>query len=105
MNTMMERRAVQRFTSAAPVRVTVLKTGAVLRGRAADMSGRGMRLVLDAPVVSGAMLQIEIEDALLLGEAVYCRREGAAFATGIQIEHALYDVPRLAAEAARLLQT
>jgi hypothetical protein len=65
-----------------------------------NLSGRGLGIQVDRPVAAGTALKVELEDALLLGEVIYCRCDHAAFGqaafyVGIQMEHALSGLSEL----------
>jgi hypothetical protein len=65
-------------------------------GRVHDASGRGIGLLLSRPLESGRILRINLEDAFLLGEVIYCRQQGEAWYAGVKLEHALIGLAELA---------
>ena len=74
-----------------PVWITVLADDEKpFRAKVANFSETGMGLVSARPVTTGTAVQIEGSEVLLLGEAMYSRRQGDGFALGVQIEHVLY---------------
>ena len=66
-----------------------------------NASGCGLGLGMQSAIRSGAAVKIEVEDTILLGEAVYCRQEQHYFLVGVVLKQALYgsaDLARLADE-------
>jgi hypothetical protein len=55
-------------------------------------------LASEAPV--GTLVKVETGDCLFLGEICYCRPCGQAWAAGMILEHALWDVPATRRQAA-----
>jgi PilZ domain len=62
-----------------------------------NVSARGVGLQLQDPVAVGAALKITLDDALLLGEVIYCRDDEASFYVGVELEHSLCGLRDLAA--------
>ncbi|MEN6537149.1 MAG: PilZ domain-containing protein [Bryobacteraceae bacterium] len=86
----MDLRSEPRFPTDGPVTITVLgPEPSTISGRIVNVSGRGMRFMLDAPVPANAAIRADVEGTLLLGEVAYCYPEGKAYAAGIQLEQAL----------------
>ena len=97
----MDQRSEPRFSVDGPVKVTVLtEPETTLTGRIENLSGKGMRLVLDAAIPVGAPIRVDLDGTLLLGEACYCRQEGDRCAAGVQLEHTL----TLSEDLARLMR-
>jgi c-di-GMP-binding flagellar brake protein YcgR len=95
-----------RIEVSQPVQVTILqKPETQLRGHVLNISGRGMRLLLDRPVTSGIPIKIRWENTLVLGEVCYCQRlpEGKEFAVGLRLEHCLTNTVEIARLAHKLL--
>jgi hypothetical protein len=89
----MNERRESRFEADQPVWVTVY--GAVdvrVQGRVRDFSGRGLGLEVAQPIYTGTALKLEIADSMLLGEAIFCRRDGECFYVGIELEQALHHL-------------
>src|SRR5690348_12299422 len=66
-----------------------------IQARIRNISGRGIGLELETAVPPGTALKVELEDALLLGEVIYCRQDEAAFYAGVELEHALCGLAEL----------
>lgn len=69
-----------------PVRMTALVKNA---------SGRGLGLVTAEPVPAGSAIRIEIEDAVVLGEAIYCRSEAGGHFIGVELDQVLVGLTEL----------
>jgi hypothetical protein len=52
-------------------------------------------VVTAARVEPGAALQIEIEDAVVLGEAIYCRSEHDGYYIGVELDQVLVGLTEL----------
>ena len=105
-----ERRRVPRLDLNAPVEVRVLAGNKPSRGgRVADISGRGLKLLVESPLGAGTLIRVDAGQLMLLGEVCYCRPDQGQWAVGVELEHALADLDQLlllnqrlfAAEAAR----
>jgi hypothetical protein len=66
-----------------------------ISARIKNLSGRGVGLELEGPVAPGTPLKIELEDALLLGEVIYCRQDDASYYVGVELEHSLCGLGEL----------
>jgi len=62
-----------------------------------NASGRGVGLELNSPLATGTALKIALEDAILLGEVIYCELRDGKWYTGVEVEHALCGLAELAA--------
>ena len=100
----MERRRDVRVRLNQAVRVTCLSANCHMQGRAADLSLRGIRILIPARLAVGDPVRIEIEDALLLGEVCYCQPYDRGFMIGVQIDQALNGLSELAHLHQTLLQ-
>jgi hypothetical protein len=67
-----------------------------LPARIKNVSKRGIGIELQGPVAVGTALRIELDDALLLGEVIYCRQDEGACYVGVELEHALYGLAEFA---------
>ncbi len=101
----MERRAEPRVPANQDALVTLLLDAGSpqFQARIQDISGTGMRLLLPQPVSPGALLKIEWDDALLLGEVCYCQPAEGGHAAGLELQHALLQTGELARLSRRLL--
>lgn len=102
----MDPRQETRFETDQEVTVTLLGgAGTTFDGRIVNFSGRGICLALDSPLPAGGAVKLELSDALLLGEVVYCREVAGGFQIGLALEEALYHTTELAALLERLVPT
>jgi hypothetical protein len=92
----MEQRRETRFTANQVVPVTILGDPEIHRtGIVKNASGRGLGLEMAFPVGIGAALKIHLPDAILLGEAMYCRGQNGSYFVGVEMEHALFGLSEL----------
>ena len=93
----MERRRDLRINSDQAVRVTVLgKIRNQTQGRAIDISGSGIRIVVPCSFVPGDAVRIDTEDAMLLGDVCYCSAREGDFVIGVALDQALNGLADLA---------
>jgi hypothetical protein len=93
----MNQRRELRIETEQPVRVTIFgEPDIYLHACIKNVSARGVGLELQGPVAVGAPLKIELDDALLLGEVIYCRDDGVSFYVGVELEHSLCGLRDLA---------
>jgi hypothetical protein len=92
-----ERRKEVRTATRETVLVTFLSRpgNPTAFGSMIDLSGRGMRLVLDEPVASDTPLRIDAGDRLYLGEVAYCRQTESGWNVGVEIEQSFQDTRQL----------
>jgi len=91
----MEKRFELRFQVHQAVQVTLLARDLRLAGHIADISGRGMRLLLNAALPVGAAVRVDLDDSLLLGEVRYCIRNDDQFAIGLQLDQGIPSLSEL----------
>jgi hypothetical protein len=92
----MDKRRDPRFQADQPVVVTVLSDPQIrMDARVKDASGRGLGLVTPAPVVPGAAIRIELDDTIVLGEAIYCRDEPDGYFIGVELDQVLVGLTEL----------
>src|SRR4051794_7756103 len=92
----MNKRREPRLQADQPVKVTLFGQPDVrMSARIKNVSGRGIGLECDRPLAIGAALKIELEDALLLAEVIYCRPDKTTFYVGAEIEQALNGLSEL----------
>jgi hypothetical protein len=61
-----------------------------------NVSGRGLGLELTRPLDTGTAVKVVLDDAMLLGETIYCRNQGATWYLGVELEQGLYGLAELA---------
>jgi hypothetical protein len=92
----MDQRREPRFRADQPVTVTVLTDPRrQVEGRVRNASGRGLGVVTAARVEPGAALRIEIDDSVVLGEAIYCRSEQDEYFIGVELDQVLVGLTEL----------
>jgi hypothetical protein len=92
----MEQRRESRFAANQVVSVTILGDREIHRtGTVKNASGRGIGLNMAFPVGVGAALKINLPDAVVLGEAMYCRGQNGSYFVGVELEHALFGLNEL----------
>ena len=96
MNTDKQKRKQLRLPAEQTVQLTVLGTAEFLIiGQVVNVSGSGVRLLVDCPVEPGSQIQIDLGTSALIGEVRYCRAEEQKFALGIQLEKPINSVSDL----------
>jgi hypothetical protein len=92
----MDRRHEIRVNVDQPVRITVLgKYRHEMQGKAVDLSGDGMRIVVPHRVAPGNPVRIDLDYAMLLGDICYCCPSGRSFTLGVQLDQALSGLAEL----------
>jgi hypothetical protein len=100
----MDQRRQPRLDVTGAARVTLLgEPRKQVGGRVINLSGQGIRLMLDEPVSPGTLLAIEWADTEVMGEVCYCEQAEGGFAAGVRLEHVLLHTTELARLATRLL--
>jgi hypothetical protein len=93
----MERRQEPRFVIDEAVTLTVLgERNTQYPGRVKNVAGRGIGMTAPAPIEAGAAVSIKFGDSIMLGEVVYCRSMGGPYFLGLEIQHAVGGLRRLA---------
>lgn len=101
----MDARRENRVPTEQPVRVTILgDSSGVYEAVLSNLSGRGMQIMLPAPVAVNTAVRIDLEDSMLLGEVCYCEPAAAGWAIGLELEQSLSDLRSLCRLVERLLQ-
>jgi hypothetical protein len=92
-----DRRQEARTQVDAQAAVTVLGGAKVepLKARMTDLSGRGMRLMLPAPVSAGTAILIESGDTHFLGEVAYCGQMAGGWVVGVEVDQQFRDTVAL----------
>jgi hypothetical protein len=92
----MDQRREPRFQTDQSVVLTVLNGHSVrISGRVKDASSRGLGLRTEAPVEPGAAVRIEADDAILLGEAIFCRSDLDGHFVGVELDQMLVGLTEL----------
>jgi PilZ domain len=92
----MDQRREPRFEADQPVVVTVLTDPEVrMDAQVKNASGRGLGLITAGPVKPGDAVRIEIEDSMVLGEAIYCRRDNEGHFIGVELDQVLVGLTEL----------
>ena len=93
----MERRREPRIQSFETVRLTVLDdNGYSTAANALQLSAHGMRLVVDRPIAVTAVVKVEGDDWMALGDVCYCRQERSHYSVGLHLDQALMGLEDLA---------
>ena len=93
----MDRRREPRFETEHPVQVTLLDEEEVtLDGRMVNISGCGLRLILDRAVPLNTAVRVDCVDSILLGEVCYVEQQDDAYAVGVSLDQAVNDLAQLA---------
>jgi hypothetical protein len=101
----MEKREEARIPFDQSVELTVLSDEPVsMHARISNLSGRGMRVVVDDPIPLDTAVRIDMDNSLILGEVCYCERIEGHWAVGVEMEHSLSDLRGLCQLVSRLLQ-
>jgi PilZ domain len=92
---LVDKRRESRYPTNDAVEVNILESGGELvAGTVLDVSGRGLRIKLTAPVGNGLRLEIILRDrAIIFGETRYCRGSGDSYHVGVVIEDVYYAQP------------
>jgi hypothetical protein len=93
----MNQRRKPRFEADQSVWITLFGEPDIrLPARIRNVSERGIGLELQGPVAIGTALKFEIDDSLILGEVIYCRKDESFFYVGVELEQALCGLGALA---------
>ena len=92
----MKERRGPRFEANQPVWIPLFGDPDIqLPARVKNVSGRGLGLELDGPVATGSALKLVLDDTLLLGEVMYCRKDEASYYIGVELEQTLAGLAEL----------
>lgn len=92
----MEQRREPRFEADQAVVVTILgEQPTRLEARVRNASGKGLGLFMSRMIHPGAAIRIEIEDAIVLGESIYCRKEPDGYFIGVELDQVLVGLTEL----------
>jgi PilZ domain len=89
----LERRSEPRFEAQKTTIVTLLReNGVKLPAVVIEMSGSGVRLLLDRAIAVDSPVKVEHKDFLLLGEVCYCEPGANGFFLGLKIQQVLSNL-------------
>lgn len=92
----MDNRCEPRFTADQNISITVLSAcPSRMNARVRNASGRGLGLLLPAAIPPGTAIRIDLDDAIILGEVIYCCADGDGYFMGIHLEQMLRDLADL----------
>jgi PilZ domain len=92
----MNQRREERFQTNQPVAITLFGEPDIqISGQIRNISGKGIGLELAQAVAPGTTLKVQVPDALLLGEVIYCRRDESSYYVGVELEHSLTGLSEL----------
>jgi PilZ domain len=101
----MDQRREPRFQSDQPVVVQILTDPPTrMEARVKNASGRGLGLVTPAPIPAGSAVRLEMEDTVVLGEAIYCRDDQGLHYVGVELDQVLVGLTELGKRLAALMQ-
>ena len=91
-----DQRSEPRFEVNEAVSVVLLEgVQARYEAKVENASGTGLALEMPVPVVPGAAIKIELRDAMMLGEVIYCRQADGRWHIGIRLEQVLRGLTAL----------
>jgi hypothetical protein len=100
----MERRQTPRQQTALPATMTLLsEPPEVFDVVVEDLSGAGARIRFAGRIEAGVAVQLALDDALYLGEIMYCTESRDGTKAGVALRHSLTHVKDLAALMQRLV--
>ncbi len=92
----MDLRREPRIAAEQSVVITVLGEHETQQNaRICNASGRGLAIEAEAAIPTGTALKIELDDAILLGEAVYCKAVGGSYLLGVELDQVLCGLTEL----------
>ena len=92
----MDQRREPRFRAEQAVVVTVFGESETTESAVVkNASNRGLAIEMSSPVAAGTALKIQLEDAVVLGEAVYCRSAGESHLVGVELDQVLCGLTEL----------
>jgi len=92
----MEQRREPRFRAEQAVVVTVFGERETEQSATVkNASSRGLALEMASPVAAGTACKIQLEDAVVLAEVVYCRSSGEQHLVGVELDQVLCGLTEL----------
>jgi hypothetical protein len=96
----MDKRCEPRFATDQTIAITTLGDCRVRQtARVKNCSGSGLGLVVPVAISAGILVRIELEDSILLGEAMYSRPLPDGYFVGVQLEQAISGLRELRCQA------
>jgi len=93
----MEQRREPRFAAEQIISITVMGERDIrYSARVTNASGRGLGIELPVFVAPGTAVKIDLPDALILGEAVFCQPSASVYVAGVELQEALHGLAELA---------
>jgi hypothetical protein len=101
-----ERRVEARLACEETAQVENLNgSGEVMEAGLADISARGLRLVLPVKMEVNSPVSVRLGDRILLGDLCYCRQvEEGAWSAGVALTHSISDVEAIRNLMKRLIE-
>jgi hypothetical protein len=97
----MELRRTPRVPNDRTVKLVILGDSEISASASVrDASGNGLGLLSSIAVPAGAAVQIEFEDTIFLGEAMYCQAAEGGYLVGVELKQVLSGLAALARAAA-----
>ena len=91
-----ERRREPRFEAQKRIILTLLgESNTTLPAMTVDMSGNGMAFVVNRAIPLGALVKVESDDSLILGEICHCSPQSNGFLVGLEIKQWLGNLEEL----------
>ena len=96
----MDKRCEPRFAADQSITITTLGDCRVRQtAQVKNCSGSGLGLVVHVAISAGTAVRIELEDSILLGEAMYSRPLPDGYFVGVQLEQAISGLRELRRQA------
>ena len=92
----MDQRREPRFVADQAVTIVLLRDPETrVPATVINASSRGLGLTTTSAIPPGTALKIQIQDSLILGEAVYCRQEPHSWFIGVELNQVLVGLAEL----------
>jgi hypothetical protein len=93
---LMEQRRHPRFATNQTIELVLMGSFETrVSARVRDVSSRGLGLFADSSAPQGAALRIEVGEATILGEVIYCHPEPDGYAVGVKLDQVLTGLASL----------
>ena len=88
----MDHRRFPRYEADEGVRIICLtQPRDTFAGRLENISPFGVRLACPRNLPVGSLIKVELDEAILLGEVIYCQSQGQEYLTGLEVEEIVYQ--------------